>query len=232
MSTKFGSIKSGAQRQKRSHRPGRLLSLRGKHISASVLVKHLSGDSRVAADSTVNASLASAVPALPGRPGKMVLLIGLPAAGKSTISAAFEQAGWVRLNKDSLRKELYGDESILGNAKEVTALFYTRLQAALIEGKNILVDNTNVIFLHRKGPIEAARACGYTSITNVFLNVPLEECLRRNSLRDRKVPEQAMHDLSGMLNSQGGIPSRSEGRLVVLKPGTDPSDFYVDRVRL
>ena len=163
---------------------------------------------------------------------RLVLLIGLPASGKSTISEAFEAAGWVRINKDSLRKELYGDESILGDGRAVNKLFYVRLEEALLAGRNILVDNTNVHSLHRKGTLAMAQEHGYARATHVFLDVPLEECLRRNALRERKVPVEAFQELAKALSRKGGIPSRREGQLVVLNPGHDRGSFLLKRVRM
>jgi predicted kinase len=237
------SLNNSAKRHNRPHRrgqysPGRLRAYRGKHLSAELLVRHLtgsapaSGASAVAGQSSDGAGAGPVASASSVLPGRMVLLIGLPASGKSTISSAFEKAGWVRLNKDSLRKELYGDESVAGNLREVSGLFYRRLEEALQNGRNVLIDNTNVSPLHRKGPLATALVHGYTRITHVFLDVPVEECLRRNSLRDRKVPEAAIRELAEALTWKGGVPTRSEGHLVVLKPGSNPSDFLVDRVRL
>ena len=160
------------------------------------------------------------------------MLIGLPASGKSTISEAFEKLGWLRLNKDSLRKELYGDEGIQGVFKEVNSLFYERLEAALKAGRNVLIDNTNVSTLHRKGPLAMAADYGYHHITHVFLDVPVEECMRRNSLRDRKVPDEAFAELAHALTWEGGIPKREEGNLVVLNPGRERHEFLVKRVRM
>jgi predicted kinase len=138
----------------------------------------------------------------------------------------------VRLNKDALRKELYGDEAAVGVLKDVNALFYRRLEEALQNGRNVLIDNTNVSTLHRKGPLAMAHQHGYTRVTHLFLDVPLEECLRRNSLRDRKVPEEALIELADALTWKGSVPTRREGHLVVLKPGRTVGEFLVDRVRM
>jgi len=211
----------------------------GSHISAETLVKHLTGKPAASAASSAPQSAphqdcgcsGADAGALPPA-GRMVFLIGLPASGKSTISDAFEKAGWVRFNKDAIRKELYGDESKLGNSKDVNALFYTRLEEALKNGRNVLIDNTNVNTLHRKGSLERAVVFGYNRVTHVFLDVPLEECLRRNALRERKVPEEAMRQLAESLSWPGSVPTAKEGDLVVLKPGIAIGDFVVDRVRL
>jgi predicted kinase len=203
---------SNAPRPSRRARPSphQLRALQGSQISADRLVENLTAK----------------------RGGRLVLLIGLPASGKSTISEAFEAAGWLRLNKDSLRKELYGDESILGDGRAVSRLFYSRLEEGMKAGRNILVDNTNVSPLHRKGPLAMAAEHGYPVALHVFLDVPVEECMRRNALRERKVPEVAFRELAAALAWPGGIPSRREGQLIVLNPGDSRSTFLLKRVRL
>ena len=216
---------------------GRLRGFKGQHISAELLVKHLTGTATAAGAGAVAGESCAGSGTAPdaatqAAPGLMVMMIGLPASGKSSISVAFEQAGWVRINKDSLRKELYGDESTLGKPREVSALFYQRIEEAFKAGRNVLIDNTNVSSLHRKGPLAMALEHGYTNVTHVFLDVPLEECLRRNALRDRKVPEEGLRKLAQALASKGGVPSRREGNLIVLKPGDGVGDFIVDRVRM
>jgi hypothetical protein len=41
-----------------------------------------------------------------------------------------------------------------------------------------------------------------------------------------------MKELADALTWKGSVPTRSEGRLVVLKPGKTIGEFFVDRVRM
>jgi|JI102314DRNA_FD_contig_31_8476489_length_1585_multi_3_in_0_out_0_2 predicted kinase len=162
--------------------------------------------------------------------GQLIMMVGLPASGKSTISDALVAAGWVRLNKDTLRKELYGDEAIQGDVKEVNRLYYQRLEEALVARKRIVVDNINLNYFFRKGTIERARLEGYRDISNVVLKVPVEECIRRNAGRERKVPDEVIRAHAATLYG-GGMPTPSEGRVLVLEPGSGRFRFRVRRVR-
>lgn len=162
--------------------------------------------------------------------GSVIMLVGLPASGKSTLTDAFVAAGWVQLNKDAIRLELYGDASVLGDKDEVNKIFYERLAAACKANRNIVVDNININYFFRKGPIKAVREAGYFDVTNVVLDVPLEECLKRNAGRDRKVPEDQIRQLSATLRG-GGMPTPKEARLLVLSPGNARNRFVVNKSR-
>jgi predicted kinase len=141
--------------------------------------------------------------------GQLIMMVGLPASGKSTISDALVAAGWVRLNKDTLRKELYGDEAIQGDVKEVNRLYYQRLEEALVARKRIVVDNINLNYFFRKGTIERARLEGYRDISNVVLKVPVEECIRRNAGRERKVPDE-VKNVFGRYTAISAIQDRAK----------------------
>ena len=162
--------------------------------------------------------------------GLLVMMIGLPASGKSTLTDAFRAAGFVHLNKDAIRQELYGDASAVGDVKEVNRLFYSRLEEACQASANIVVDNLNLNFFYRRGPAACAREHGYADITNIVLDIPLEECLKRNANRDRKVPEEVIRQHAQTLRA--GFPTSAEGRLVVLGNSLTSRDrFVVKRVR-
>lgn len=161
--------------------------------------------------------------------GMLVMLIGLPASGKSTLTEAFESRGWLRLNKDSIRKELYGDEAILGDPKEVNRVFYERLEAACRQSRRIVVDNLNLNQFYRKGPIATAREHGYVDISNIVLDVPVDECVRRNALRARQVPEAVIRQHAMTLKA--GFPSQAEGRLLVLANAPSQGGASVNRNR-
>lgn len=162
--------------------------------------------------------------------GSAIMLVGLPASGKSTLTDAFVAAGWVQLNKDAIRLELYGDASVLGDKDEVNRIFYERLEAACKANRNVVVDNININYFFRKGPIKAVREAGYFDVTNVVLDVPLEECLKRNAGRDRKVPEDQIRQLAATLHG-GGMPTAREARLLVLSPGSARNRFVVHKWR-
>ncbi|MBE9181023.1 AAA family ATPase [Oculatella sp. LEGE 06141] len=146
----------------------------------------------------------------------LVLMIGLPGSGKSTLIASWQQTypGLLLISSDAIRAQLFGDESIQGSwllvwneiqrqlRQAVTAIAQGQAQAALY-------DATNAVRRHRRGAIATARHIGFTHITGVWLDTPLPLCLERNQRRDRQVPDDVILRMHRRLT--GAPPSLPEG---------------------
>ena len=67
---------------------------------------------------------------------KLILLVGIPGAGKTTYSNEYVKSNpnIIHLSSDLIRKELYGDESIQGDPAEVFSLMQKRAVGSLNEG--------------------------------------------------------------------------------------------------
>jgi predicted kinase len=127
------------------------------------------------------------------------LLIGPSNTGKSTWAMKkIEELGGKSsyFNADSIRKELYGDASIQGNGKEVFSLLKARYGKALADPKvtSIFIDNTSITHRDRKQYFD-----GKSTFVLVYFDVPIETALLRNSLRERKVPEEVIRRQYGKL---------------------------------
>lgn len=121
---------------------------------------------------------------------KVIILVGNIASGKSTLAKRIEQLGFVRLNADSIREELYGDSQEQGDYMEVFGILYDRLQIAQLENKNVVVDNTN-LRLDYLNQLRLHVALWDNYVSEVwFMNTPLQTCLERNAKRLRQVPEE------------------------------------------
>jgi predicted kinase len=125
-------------------------------------------------------------------PLRFIMLIGLPASGKSTYTKDFLAArlneNWYLLHPDSLRGELCGDVSDQSqNALIFNTIVPCRIVGCKVKGENILYDATNYGRKTRKGVIAQAKAQGYIVEAHV-IRTPFEECVRRNAARERVVP--------------------------------------------
>lgn len=128
------------------------------------------------------------------------------------------------MNADSIRLELYGSESEQGDKEKVFGIFFQRLEEAMSEGLDIVVDNTNLNPRQRKPILDRARSAGYTDVQLWLMDVPLEVCLSRNRARQRNVPDDIVANMFMEMN-RSGRPRSSEGKLVIIRPGKDVDDF-------
>ncbi len=162
---------------------------------------------------------------------RLIVMVGLPASGKSTLSDRLKAKGVTYLNRDSIREQLYGDASILGQTREVSAVLYKQLEEGCDKDAIIVADNTHIALNHREGTYTRAFDKGYTDFVVLLLHTPLEECIRRNKLRKRQVAEDVIRSMHETLYGDG-YPRLYEGKLVVLAPTTEGKEhFLVQRIR-
>lgn len=119
---------------------------------------------------------------------RFVMMVGLAGSGKSTVAKrlATENGAHI-ISSDSIRKELYGDETIQGDSKLVFQLMDERCLATLAQGTSVIYDATNVSVRFReqileKIPPEVEKEC-------VWVKTSVDVALERNLKRDRQVPE-------------------------------------------
>lgn len=157
---------------------------------------------------------------------RLVLMVGIPGSGKSTVGDGIEKGGYVRLSYDAVRQQLFGDAQDHGAEGQVGTRFREELRAAFAAGKSVLVDNTNFLIEMRSHIIDIARQCGVVDVHLVVLKVPLPECLKRNRARDRVVPTRTVRHMHWKL-SGSEWPKGSEGRMTIVRPGPDRDTYIV-----
>tara|TARA_Y100001978_G_C23445633_1_gene315184 strand:- start:56 stop:547 length:492 start_codon:yes stop_codon:yes gene_type:complete len=155
---------------------------------------------------------------------KLILLIGIPGAGKTTLAMKIVEKGFHVLNADSIREEIYGDAAEQGDKEEVFSIFFQRLEIAFNEGKNVIVDNTNLNPKQRKPILDKANKFGYEDVQLWLLDIPLDLCLSRNKQRKRVVPEDIVANMYMELN-RAGRPKRAEGKVVIIRPSKSGDDY-------
>jgi predicted kinase len=134
----------------------------------------------------------------------VILLVGLPASGKST---------WAReqrlpaLSSDELRGLLMDDQTDQTIHSRVFALVRNLLRQRLQLGRPVTcIDATNLTPRERRPYIKTAQLYGAVAEA-VWFDVPLSVCLERNNMRARVVPEEAIRAMAGRLTA----PSPKEG---------------------
>ena len=131
---------------------------------------------------------------------KILILRGLPASGKSTYAKNLltqNPHAWKRLNKDELRAMLDNSVHSKTNEKFIENVRDMMLVEALKEGKNVVIDDTNL----SERPVERIKQVVQKYITdsgetvNVEIKdieTSLEECLERDKKREKKVGESVI----------------------------------------
>jgi predicted kinase len=124
------------------------------------------------------------------------MMKGLPASGKTTAAKKMVEDApvnsWKRVNKDDLRAMLdcgrwsKGAESIV---KEVRDFIVGK---ALSEGKNVVVDDTNLHPMHEKRLREIAAEHDATFHIKDLTDVPVQECIKRDKMRPGSVGEEVI----------------------------------------
>lgn len=118
---------------------------------------------------------------------KLIVLVGLPASGKSTYANTLAQIpNTIVLSSDKLRKELLGDESCQTNNQLVFDTLYSRAKQYLIDGYNVVIDATNINMKDRKRTLTHFQSLNIERIALVFAT-PIEVCYARDEKRERTV---------------------------------------------
>lgn len=122
---------------------------------------------------------------------EFVILVGPAGSGKSTVANNLSNHGYQVVSSDAIRKELYGSEQVLGNPTQVFGLVGQRIRDLLADGKNVVMDATNLVERRRKSFL-ASLPTGIKKIA-VVVATPPEQIYKQNAYRDRCVPKEIIH---------------------------------------
>lgn len=127
---------------------------------------------------------------------KVVMGIGLPGSGKSTVLKRFaEKYNYQYVCPDDIREQLTGDAANQDVNQQVWDLARERTAIALREGATVVFDATFAKPEYRKQFLKFAREHGAGRIQGIFFDPPYEVAQARNLGRERQVPEYAMRSM-------------------------------------
>ena len=127
----------------------------------------------------------------------LFVMVGLPGSGKSFIAGNFKIAREDAISKpiihssDELRAELYGNAEDNLHNKELFEELHKRIKADLSSGHDVIYDATNINKKRRTAFLNELKNISCTKVC-VIVMTPYETCLKWNSQRERKVPENVI----------------------------------------
>ena len=121
----------------------------------------------------------------------LVLMVGLPASGKSTYAKSFESGNTIVLSSDEYRKRLLGDERCQYNNDLVFKTLYKDARELLQNGKNVVIDATNINMKARRRVL--ANFADLKILRQaVVMATPYLLCVRNDEHRERTVGEEVI----------------------------------------
>lgn len=148
-----------------------------------------------------------------------IMLVGVAGSGKSTYAKERqrESCRCTILSSDSIREELYGDESIQRDPAKVFQIMERRALEAARMGMSVIYDATNLSSRRRKHMVKQMKAQGCDTEC-VICVATFEVCCERQLTRERKVPT----DVIDRQIRQFEIPTKMEGwdKITVWAPDT------------
>ena len=126
----------------------------------------------------------------------LIVMCGLPASGKSTYAEWLaSNAHFYRVCPDLIRKDLYGDENIQGDGKQVFSIAHYQMREIGSVGGNVVFDATNTNAKRRKELVKKMRPY-FDVIILKWFNTPINVCFERNAQRERQVPEEVIRHMA------------------------------------
>jgi predicted kinase len=147
---------------------------------------------------------------------RVILSIGLPGSGKTTILQPLaEKLHAAYISPDSIRKELHGNEDDHADDKEIWRIARVRISESLQRGESVVFDSTFSRPDRRRAFINDCKAAGAASIEGIVFDIPLDEVLRRNGLREKNV--DAAHIRESFEQRRSNPPNADDGFDVLIR---------------
>ena len=120
---------------------------------------------------------------------ELVMMIGVPGCGKSTLSQNVYGKTHEIVSSDKIREEMLGEVNDQNHNADVFTEFHNRVVHHLLNGENVVCDATKIKFSNRKEMLSLVPA-GVKTVAVVFLS--LEKAKKQNKMRERCVPESVI----------------------------------------
>src|SRR5574344_1567787 len=134
----------------------------------------------------------------------IVMCRGIQGSGKTTWARKWAEADpkrRIRLNRDDVRN-MFGKYWVPSREPLLSSIFVDMIAEAVDDGYDIVVDNMNLSqSAYAEGERVMAKSAimsdSYRIVFKDFFDVPVEECIRRDSLREHPIGEDAIRATYG-----------------------------------
>lgn len=124
---------------------------------------------------------------------KILILVGIPASGKSTWSTDYvrRNSDWVRVNRDDFRKMLKNAQMCEPKVEDmITDLMKNTITKCLMRKLNVIVDNTNLKQKYIKDLVDTFKYSA--DIDYRVFDISLDKAIERDNNRNAKVGEDVI----------------------------------------
>ena len=159
----------------------------------------------------------------------LVVLVGAPGAGKSTLADRLFAPGLL-LSSDAFRASISGDPGDQRVTRAAFSILHRELARRMASGRATVIDATNVTAYARRGLVRRAVAANVPAVA-LILDLPPALVLARNATREgRIVPSDVvsghLRDLAHSLRR--GLESEGFAAVHVLRSATDIDALEVE----
>lgn len=161
---------------------------------------------------------------------KAIVTVGISASGKTTWTDNFvrENEGWVNINRDDIRFELFCDgvrdwskyKWKRSKENKVTESYNKKISLASSDNLNIICSDTNLSPKYRNALVSRLESSGYEVEFKSF-PVTIEEAWKRDSLRENGVGHSVIYKqwnqwVKYLKDSAVYIPDKSKDKAVIV----------------
>lgn len=136
---------------------------------------------------------------------KLIFMVGVPGCGKTTYANENLKDCEI-LSSDKIREELFGNENDQSNNALVFETLFDRARSFLKDGKDVVIDATNVNVVERAKALEHFKDLQVKRIA-IVINTPINKCIEQDLNRNRTVGKFVIEKFAKIFTK----PTKEEG---------------------
>lgn len=128
---------------------------------------------------------------------KLIIMVGISGSGKSTFikhTLLNQYLNACVVSSDAIREEFFGDESIQKDPEKVFQEAYRRVKGFLTEGKDVILDATNLSRKARRNVLNQCRVRGVEIQRECYVILaPPNMAIKNQRSRERQTPQDVIY---------------------------------------